>query len=116
MATKPEDAVDQSNKLKENISQGYEEFLQSVIIGASEVAKITGVDARKLRYWQEKGIIEAHPDSGATKQYDLKTLKKIILIQELIEDGYTLDGAAAKVQKRLEKINNVLELLSLMSP
>ncbi|XDZ52413.1 MerR family transcriptional regulator [Neisseriaceae bacterium CLB008] len=92
---------------------GYEGFLSSIIVGAAEVAKITGIEARKLRYWQEKGVIQAHEHSGSVKQYDLKTVKKIILIQELIDDGYTLDGAATKVNQRLAKINDVLELISL---
>lgn len=102
-----------STKQPTNATEGYEEFLSSIIVGAAEVAKIAGIDARKLRYWQEKGVIQAHETSGVIKQYDLKMVKKIILIQELIEDGYTLDGAAAKVNKRLAKINDVLELISL---
>ncbi|MBP6116740.1 MAG: MerR family transcriptional regulator [Neisseriaceae bacterium] len=109
----PSDDVPQKVAAPLMTAEGYEGFLSSIIVGATEVAKITGLDARKLRYWQEKGVIEAHKHSGTMKQYDLKTVKKIILIQELIEDGYTLDGAAIKVNKRLAKINDVLELISL---
>ncbi|GGX71379.1 MerR family transcriptional regulator [Saccharospirillum salsuginis] len=89
----------------------YQQFLQKVKVGIHEASDITGVPTRKIRYWQDKGYIESTPDSGNTRQYDLFNVKKIVLIQELIEDGHTLDGAATKVNRRIEKLNKMFDLV-----
>ncbi len=95
------------------LSDSYNEFLEKVIIGIREVSEITGVPIRKLRYWEDKGIITAVDSDASVRQFSLSDVKKIILINELIEDGYTLDGAAAKVEKRLSKINGIMEMISI---
>ncbi|EBX1767931.1 MerR family transcriptional regulator [Salmonella enterica subsp. enterica serovar Poona] len=95
------------------ISDSYNEFLEKVIIGIREVSEITGVPIRKLRYWEDKGIITAVDSDASVRKFSLSDVKKIILINELIEDGYTLDGAAAKVEKRLSKINGIMEMINI---
>ncbi|GKX63826.1 MerR family transcriptional regulator [Pragia fontium] len=102
-----------NNKKSEDLEQAYCDFLSNVIVGISEVSEMTGVPTRKLRYWQEKGIIQSVDPEASSRQFDLANVKKILLIQELIEDGYSLDGAAAKVEKRLQKIGNLLNVISL---
>ena len=47
-----------------NEKQGKEvlidsELLRKLIVGIGEVSEITGVPTRKLRYWEEKGIIKS---------------------------------------------------------
>lgn len=96
----------------EEIANAYDEFLTKVIVGIGEVAEITGVPIRKLRYWQDKGIISPVDVNASSRQFDLANIKKIILIQELLDDGYTLDAAAAKVSARVDKINSVFSLLN----
>ncbi len=84
-------------------------LLQKLIVGIGEVSEITGVPIRKLRYWEEKEIIRSTTDqSGKTRRYDIENIKKIIMISELLEEGYTLDAAAVKVEKRLIKIDSLL--------
>ncbi|EKQ2080607.1 MerR family transcriptional regulator [Salmonella enterica] len=95
------------------LSDSYNEFLEKVIIGIREVSEITGVPVRKLRYWEDKRIINSVDSEASVRQFTLSDVKKIILINELIEDGYTLDGAAAKVEKRLSKINGIMEMISI---
>lgn len=90
----------------------YDDFLGKVIVGIGEVSEITGVPVRKLRYWQEKGIITPIDQNATSRQFNLTNVKKVVLIQELLEDGYTLDAAATKVNTRLERINSILGLLS----
>lgn len=94
-------------------SKTYSEFLTNIRVGISEVAEITNVPIRKLRYWEEKGIIKTVDLESKSRQFDLANIKKIILIQELIEDGYSLDGAAKKVESRIEKIDSLLKLISM---
>lgn len=95
------------------VSDSYNEFLEKVIIGIREVSEITGVPVRKLRYWEEKGIITSVDSDASARQFSLSDVKKVILINELIEDGYTLDGAASKVEKRLSKINGIMEMINI---
>lgn len=61
---------------------------------------------------RDKGIIAPVDQNATSRQFDLANVKKVVLIQELLEDGYTLDAAAAKVNARLERISSTLGLLS----
>jgi len=84
------------------------DFLKKLVVGIGEVSAITGVPARKIRYWEEKGIIASEKDGeGSTRRYNYLNIKKIILIQELLEEGYTLDAAAKKVENRMKNIKEV---------
>ncbi|HTF29101.1 MAG TPA: MerR family transcriptional regulator [Flavitalea sp.] len=88
------------------------EFLVSVIVAIGEVANITGVPQRKIRYWDEKGIIEPVDKTSTYRQYNYLNIKKVVFIQELLEEGYTLEAAAKKVNERHEKIAEVFKRAS----
>jgi len=94
-----------------NLSFDFD-FLNKLIVGIGEVAQITGIPTRQIRYWEEKGIIKSlTEEEGKNRRYDYKNIKKILLVKELLDEGYTLDASAQKVQKRLEMIENALEKL-----
>ena len=79
------------------------ELLRKLIVGIGEVSDITGVPTRKLRYWEEKGIISSEKGSdGETRKYNYLNIKKILMIKEMVEEGFTLDAAAVKVNKNIE--------------
>ena len=42
---------------------------------------------------------------GSVRRYDYLNVKKIILIKELLDDGFTLDAAARKMEVRMANIN-----------
>jgi len=88
------------------------DFLVSVIVAIGEVANITGVPQRKIRYWDEKGLIEPVDKDCTYRKYDYLNIKKIVLIQELLDEGYTLDAAAKKVNERFIKIAEIFNRLS----
>ena len=88
------------------------DFLVSVIVAIGEVANITGVPQRKIRYWDEKGFIEPVDKTSTYRKYDYLNIKKVVLIQELLDEGYTLDAAAKKVNERCIKIAEVFKRLS----
>lgn len=93
------------------------DLLQKLIVAIGEVSEITKVPTRKIRYWEEKGIIQSEKEGeGTTRKYNYINIKKILLIQELIEEGYTLDTAAKKVEKRMGNINEVFQKLASKSP
>ena len=100
---------------KTTLSNSYNDFLSQVKVGIREVSDITGITVRQLRYWEEKKIITSVDPNSSTRQFTLADIKKAILIKELIDDGYSLDGAAEKIEKRLESINSLMDLIDLKS-
>lgn len=88
------------------------DFLVSVIVAIGEVANITRVPQRKIRYWDEKGLIEPVDKTSTYRKYDYVNIKKVVLIQELLDEGYTLDAAAKKVNERFIKVAEVFNRLS----
>lgn len=96
---------------KEDLSFDFE-FLNKLIVGIGEVSQITNIPARQIRYWEEKGIIDSlTEEEGKNRRYDYKNIKRMLLIKELLDEGYTLDAAAGKVQNRMEMIEETLRKL-----
>lgn len=94
----------------------YEDFdpnlVNKMAVSIGDAAKITGVPIRKIRYWEEKNYIQSVVDGEhVNRKYDYYALKTIVLIDELIEEGFTLDKAAEKVQNRIDKINHMHEAM-----
>ena len=88
-------------------------FLKTLVIGIGEVSEITKIPTRKIRYWEDKGIIQSlTEEEGKNRRYDYRNIKKMLLIKELLDEGYTLDAAAEKVEKRIVTINQAFEKLS----
>lgn len=98
---------------KNNFDHSYMDFLSKVIVGIHEASTITNIPVRKLRYWEEKGIIQAVDPTAKSRQFNLANIKKIILVQELLDDGYSLDGAARKVEARIAKLDSLMSLIKI---
>ncbi|MGC5327721.1 MerR family transcriptional regulator [Brevibacillus sp. SYSU BS000544] len=100
------------NEQAENILLDFE-LLGKLVVGIGEVSDITGVPQRQIRYWEEKGIIHSSKEGeGTTRKYDYLNIKKILLVKELMDDGFTLDAASRKVEERMRTINEVFAKLS----
>ena len=97
--------------MKKNILNDYE-FLEKLIVGIGEVSTISDVPTRQIRYWEEKGIIQSiNEEEGKNRRYDYVNIKKILLIKELLDDGFSLDGARRKVEQRINMIEqSILKL------
>ncbi|GAA3017527.1 MerR family transcriptional regulator [Tetragenococcus solitarius] len=94
----------------------YEDFdpnlVKKMAVSIGDASKITGVPIRKIRYWEEKNYIQSVVDGEhVNRKYDYYALKTIVLIDELVEEGFTLDKAAEKVQNRINKINHMHEAM-----
>ncbi|MTT33342.1 MerR family transcriptional regulator [Terrilactibacillus sp. BCM23-1] len=88
-------------------------LLSRLVVGIGEVSDMTGIPRRKIRYWEEKGIIQSEKDAeGSTRRYNYINIKKVLLIKELLEDGYTLDAAAQKVELRMKSMNETFRQLA----
>jgi DNA-binding transcriptional MerR regulator len=84
------------------------ELVGKMAVSIGDASKITGVPIRKIRYWGDKNIIQSIDDNtGTNRKYDYYALKKILLIDEMIEEGYTLDKAAEKVNTRIQTIDQM---------
>lgn len=87
-------------------------FLEKMIIGIGEVSQITGIPVRQIRYWEEKGIIVSlTEEEGKNRRFDYPNIKKMLLIKELVDEGYTLDAAAEKVKNRVTMLQEALNKL-----
>ena len=84
------------------------EFLDKLVVGIGEVSEITKMPTRQIRYWEEKGIITSLSGEGKNRRYNYLNIKKILLIKEMMDEGYTLDAASTKVEKRLNLIEESL--------
>lgn len=85
-------------------------FLAKFVIGIGEAADITDVPQRKIRYWEEKGLIASIQGStGSTRRYDYINVRKIMILQTLLADGFTLDAAAKKLGERIAPITAAYE-------
>jgi DNA-binding transcriptional MerR regulator len=88
------------------------DFLDKLIVGIGEVSQITGIPTRQIRYWEDKAIISSlTEEEGKNRRYNYQNIKKMLLIKELLDEGYTLDGAAEKIKTRMELIENTLSKL-----
>lgn len=88
------------------------DFLEKLVIGIGEVSQITGIPARQIRYWEDKKIIKSLTgEDGKNRRYDYCNIKKILLVKELLDEGYTLDAAGKKMRKRVELIEMALKKL-----
>ena len=89
------------------------DFLRKLVVGIVEVSQITGIPTRQIRYWEEKGIITSlTEEEGRNRRYDYLNIKKILLIKELLDEGYTLDASVEKVKKRMAMIEETLTKMS----
>lgn len=88
------------------------DFLDKLVVGIGEVSQITGIPTRQIRYWEEKGIVlSLTEEEGKNRRYNYENIKKMLLIKELMDEGYTLDASADKVKKRMEMIEDTLNKL-----
>jgi len=101
------------SKSKTNNDLSFDfDFLDKLVVGIGEVSQITSIPPRQIRYWEEKGIITSlTEEEGKNRRYNYENIKKMLLIKELLDEGYTLDASAEKVKKRMEMIEETLNKL-----
>lgn len=89
------------------------DLLKRLVVGIGEVSRITGIPTRKIRYWEEKGAIQSENEQeGSTRRYDYLNVKKMLLIQEMLDEGFTLDSAIEKVEKRMVTLDEAFKKLA----
>ena len=91
--------------------QFHKNFLKSEVFQfrIGELATMTGVSTRQLRYWESKGIISSLSRDGEqhARVYKYKTYVAVATIKNFLDEGYTLK-AAVKKKEELEQSWKVL--------
>ncbi|MFD1900130.1 MULTISPECIES: MerR family transcriptional regulator [Enterococcus] len=88
------------------------DLLRKMSVTIGEASNITGISVRKLRYWESKNIIRSVDEGlNKTRKFDYYEIKKIILIKELLDEGYTLDKSAEKVELRMKNLQDIFKKL-----
>jgi len=96
--------------MKENIFDP--ELVSKLLVTIGDVSDVTGIAQRKLRYWEDKKIISSSSlKDGGTRKFDYVNIKKIILIKELLDEGYTLESAVQKIEERIKKLEKTFSIL-----
>lgn len=88
------------------------QLISKLRLSIGGVEDITGINQRKLRYWEEKGIIHSLSGKcGANKLFDYVNVKKVLYIKDFIEEGFTLQASVKKADEKLIPVIEVFEKL-----
>ncbi|MFP7737470.1 MerR family transcriptional regulator [Priestia aryabhattai] len=94
-------------KIKEKVRKDNEnsnvekiEFFKRIHLHISELSEITGIPQSTLENWEKKGFILSTLREDNVPGYDYINVKKVLLIQEALKDGYELTEAVEIVEKR----------------
>lgn len=75
------------------------EVIARLRLSAAEAARVCNVTPRQLIYWTKKGLVK--PSTEDEHDYDVFAMEKVIRIRQALEKGYSLERAAAVVDKDL---------------
>lgn len=82
-----------------------------LLVGISELSKVTGVSPRQIRYWEQKGYIESTGEKSGNRKFKLPMVIKVEIIKHFLDEGYTLTAAVEKARERQENIHQSKILL-----
>lgn len=82
-----------------------------LLVGISELSKVTGVSPRQIRYWEQKGYIRSAGEKSGNRQFKLPMVIKVEIIKHFLDEGYTLTVAVEKAKERQENVHHAKLLL-----
>ncbi|MBI3522425.1 MAG: MerR family transcriptional regulator [Chloroflexi bacterium] len=90
------------------------EVISRLRLSAAEAARVCNVTPRQLIYWTKKGLVK--PSTEDEHDYDVFAMEKVIRIRQALEKGYSLEKAAAVVQRDLAALSAEVARLEAMAP
>jgi DNA-binding transcriptional MerR regulator len=76
------------------MSDFHDQVPDKLYFRIGEIAKLVGVDAHVLRYWESEFGMKPHRSSTGQRMYRKQDLTRFLKIRSLLHDeGYTLTGA-----------------------
>src|SRR5438874_10817238 len=88
------------------------EVLSRLRLSAAEAARVCNVTPRQLIYWTKKGLVKASADGD--HDYDVYAMEKVIRIRQALAKGYSLEKAAALVQRDITSLQTEMKRLDEM--
>lgn len=82
-----------------------------LLVGISELSKVTGVSPRQIRYWEQKGYIKSTGEKSGNRKFKLPMVIKVEIIKHFLDEGYTLTTAVEKARERQENIHQAKILI-----
>ncbi|MBU5363689.1 MerR family transcriptional regulator [Enterococcus raffinosus] len=82
-----------------------------LLVGISELSKVTGVSPRQIRYWEQKGYIESTGEKSGNRKFELPMVVKVEIIKHFLDEGYTLNASVERAQQRQKNIHQAKLLL-----
>ena len=64
------------------------------------VEKITGLTGRRIRYYEETGLIHPERTAGKQRLYSRADVERLQEIKKLLADGFNLAGIRAQLESR----------------
>jgi DNA-binding transcriptional MerR regulator len=90
------------------------EVLSRLRLSAAEAARVCNVTPRQLIYWTKKGLVKASPEGE--HDYDVYAMEKVIRIRQALAKGYSLEKAAALVQRDISGLQGEMKRLDDLGP
>ncbi|WP_273711723.1 MerR family transcriptional regulator [Leuconostoc mesenteroides] len=72
--------------------------------GIGDLARMTGVSTRQLRYWEKQGYVKAldRNDNQESRLYGFRAFLKVSIIKQHIDDGDTLRTAVIHANEHID--------------
>ncbi|MGY3743651.1 MerR family transcriptional regulator [Leuconostoc inhae] len=72
-----------------------------------ELARMTNVSTRQLRYWEKQGYVSAiaRDDGQETRLYGFRAYIKVSIIKQHLDDGESLHGAVLEANEQIETVS-----------
>ncbi|MDV7740108.1 MerR family DNA-binding transcriptional regulator [Leuconostoc mesenteroides] len=72
--------------------------------GIGDLARMTGVSTRQLRYWEKQGYVKAldRNDDQESRLYGFRAFLKVSIIKQHIDDGDTLRTAVIHANEHID--------------
>lgn len=76
-----------------------------LLVGISELSKVTGVSPRQIRYWEQKGYIESTGEKSGNRKFKLPMVVKVEIIKHFLDEGYTLTASVERAHQGQKNIH-----------
>lgn len=94
-------------KFTEEVREFFD--IRRLVFRIGELAAMTDVSARQLRYWEKKGLIasEEREDGQQARVYTFKTFVRVSMIKYYLDNGYTLAAAGKLAAERQDRVQYI---------
>lgn len=87
---------------------------ETLVFRIGELSRMTEVSSRQLRYWEQRGYIQAmaRNDQNKARVYNFHTFIQVRIIKRLLDEGYRLPAAVERMHSIDEEMGMVRQFFS----